>query len=111
MKNLTINKSLFTVFFIFLIGYVRSQESEKYSHNSLAEKIYLELDNEVYTNNKTIWFKAIVTNATTHETNLSSGVLYVELIDSNKYIVDTKIIKLKGGIGSCLLYTSDAADE
>jgi uncharacterized membrane protein len=37
---------------------VCAQTTKKYSHNSLAEKIYLQLDSEIYTNNKTIWFKS-----------------------------------------------------
>jgi hypothetical protein len=40
---------------------------------SFAEKIYLQLDSKVYTTDKTIWFKSIVTNAIDHTpTTLSS---------------------------------------
>ena len=77
-----------------------AQQSNKYSHNTFAEKIYLQTDNEVYTNNKAIWFKAIVLGALTHFSDFSSGVLYVELIDSEKEVRDSKIVKLKEGIGT-----------
>ncbi|WP_298761392.1 hypothetical protein [uncultured Psychroserpens sp.] len=69
-------------------------------HNSLAEKVYLQLDNTVYTTDKTIWFKAILINAGTHQTAYSSGILYVDLIDSKQHIVNSKLIKIKDGIGN-----------
>lgn len=77
-----------------------AQTTKKYSHNSLAEKIYLQLDNEVYTNNKTIWFKAIIANAVSHETTFSSGVLYVDLISFENDIIESKLIKINNGIGN-----------
>ncbi|HEY1008472.1 MAG: hypothetical protein ACO1NS_15885 [Daejeonella sp.] len=63
------------------------------------EKIYLQLDNKVYTNDQTVWFKAIVTRSTDHTSSLISGVLHVDLIDQNQQIVDKKLIRLTGGIG------------
>ncbi|MCD2258595.1 hypothetical protein [Psychroserpens luteolus] len=69
-------------------------------HNSLAEKVYLQLDNTVYTTDKTIWFKAILINAGTHQTAYSSGILYVDLIDSKQHIVNSKLIKINDGIGN-----------
>ena len=77
-----------------------AQTSESYRHNSLAEKVYLQLDNSVYTTDKTVWFKAILINAGTHQTVYSSGVLYVDLIDSKQRIVNSKLIKIKDGIGN-----------
>lgn len=76
-----------------------SQNIKTYTHNSLAEKVYLQLDNEVYTTDKTIWFKAIIINAATHHTAYSSGVLYVDLIDQEQNIVNSKLIKIRDGIG------------
>ena len=76
-----------------------SQERENYDHYALAEKIYLQLDSEVYTTDKTIWFKAVLANAASHNLNITSGVLYVELISFEEKIVQSKIIKIKDGIG------------
>lgn len=69
------------------------------SHASFAEKIYLQLDSRIYTTDQTIWFKAIVAGAVDHVRNNSSGVLYVELINPEKQIVEKKIVKLTKGIG------------
>lgn len=66
---------------------------------NLSEKIYLQLDSKVYTTDKTIWFKAIVTNTATHIPTVLSNVLYVEMIDPNERILQKKILKLKDGIG------------
>ncbi len=69
------------------------------AHASLAEKIYLQLDGTVYTTDKTIWFKAIVTDATDHTPTTLSGVLNVELIGPDEKIVEKKLIKIDNGIG------------
>ncbi|MEM9681303.1 MAG: hypothetical protein AAF901_13350, partial [Bacteroidota bacterium] len=86
-------------FTLLLCNVISAQESKKFAHNALAEKIYLQLDNEVYTTNKTIWFKAVVLNAATHDPKLSSGTLYVEIVSSNKEVLDSKLIKITNGIG------------
>jgi len=69
------------------------------SYASLAEKIYLQLDSKVYTTDKTIWFKAIVTNAIDHAPTKLSAVLHVDLIDPNEQIVEQKLIRIENGIG------------
>lgn len=71
----------------------------RYSSSSLAEKIYLQLDNEVYTNDQTIWFRAIVTNAQDHTLTQLSGVLYAELVSPDERVLERKLIKLDKGIG------------
>nr|WP_321234496.1 hypothetical protein [uncultured Psychroserpens sp.] len=88
-----------------------AQKANEYSYNSFAEKIYLQFDNEVYTTNKTIWFKAIVSNAVLHSPEFSSGVLYVDLINSKKEIVQSKIIKIEKGIGSSFFDLDRSYDE
>jgi len=57
-----------------------AQQNEVVSNAAVAEKIYLQLDSKIYTTDKTIWFKAIVTNAAAHIPTKLSGVLYVDLI-------------------------------
>ena len=84
---------------VILIIPVLSQSSSSYSLSTFAEKIYLQLDGKVYTTDKIIWFKAVVTNAYNHEPTTLSGVLYVELIGPNELIVEKKILKIENGIG------------
>ncbi|MBK5270430.1 MAG: hypothetical protein JJE22_05380 [Bacteroidia bacterium] len=69
------------------------------SYAAYAEKIYLQLDNKVYTTDQTIWFKAIVANAGDHTPGKLSGLLYAELIDPNENIIEKKLIKIEKGIG------------
>lgn len=62
-----------------------------------TEKIYLHLDKTYYTVGEDIWFKAYLVDGITNRPSALSEVLYVELIDSEKSIVETKTIKtIKG---------------
>ncbi len=72
----------------------------KLSQSSLAEKIYLQIDNAIYQTGETIWFKAIVSKSYDNSLSDISEILHVELIDFNETIIDKKLLKLKGGIGS-----------
>ncbi|WP_132705505.1 hypothetical protein [Winogradskyella wandonensis] len=91
---------LLSVVDLFFSTILFSQNSKINSHNSYAEKIYLQLDSEIYTTDKTIWFKAIIANASLHNLEMTSGVLYVDLINSDKEIIESKLIKTTDGIGS-----------
>lgn len=86
-----------TTFLLFQFGWC--QQNQKLLYASLSEKIYLQLDGNVYTNNQTVWFKAIVTNATDHKPTSLSGVLYVELISPDEKITRKKLVKIENGIG------------
>ncbi|GAB5525393.1 MAG: TonB-dependent receptor plug domain-containing protein [Roseivirga sp.] len=83
-----------------VLGLQANAQSRVVSKGALAEKIYLQTDGELYTNDQTIWYKAIVVNAANHRPSRLSGVLYVELIGANALISDRKIIKLQDGIGT-----------
>ncbi|MGY5353693.1 hypothetical protein [Wenyingzhuangia sp. IMCC45467] len=67
------------------------------SKNAYAEKIYLQPVSTVFTTDKTIWFKAIVTDLEHLPTKLS-GVLHVDLIDFDENIIDSKLLKIENGI-------------
>lgn len=67
---------------------------------SLAEKIYLQINNTIYQTGETIWFKAIVSRSFDNSLSDLSEVLYVELIDFNETIIERKVLKLKEGIVS-----------
>ncbi|MBC7892869.1 MAG: TonB-dependent receptor plug domain-containing protein [Sphingobacteriaceae bacterium] len=47
------------------------------------EKVFLHLDRPYYSAGETIWYKAYLLDANTHEADSVSGVLYVELIDAS----------------------------
>jgi hypothetical protein len=87
------------VFSVILCTVCHSQTNNFSSRAALAEKIYLQLDNKVYTTDQTVWFKAIVSSAAYHMPSSVSGVLYVELIDPNETVVERKLVKLTHGIG------------
>lgn len=99
MKKSTLNLIiLFSFFFINI--YVAAQGKSllnKTSKIAYAEKIYVQLNSTIFTSDKTIWLKAIVTNVNQIPTTLSN-VLYVELIDFDERIVASKILKLEKGI-------------
>lgn len=78
----------------------RSQSQNSYSFGCEPEKIYLQLDGKIYTTDKTIWFKSIVTRAGDLSLTKLSGVLYVELIGPDEKIIEKKLIKLENGIGN-----------
>ncbi|MFC3199428.1 hypothetical protein ACFOET_17535 [Parapedobacter deserti] len=79
---------------------VRAQSEHVVAHAAWAEKIYLQLDADVYTTDQTIWFKAVVVESATHRPSALSGVLHVELIRPDEQVAERKRIKLTDGIGS-----------
>jgi len=65
-----------------------------------AEKIYLQLNSTVFTTDKIIWFKAIVTEGIYNTPTKTSAILHVELIDFDKQIINHKLLKLEKGIAN-----------
>ncbi len=55
----------------------------RYQAAFLPEKVFLHLDRPYYSAGETIWYKAYLLDASTHEADSVSGVLYVELIDAS----------------------------
>lgn len=92
-------KSVSCFIIILFITSSFAQKEKDYKHESLAEKIYIQTDSDVYTTDKTVWFKVIIANAATHNLKISSGLLYVDLINSKKEIIESKILKIVNGSG------------
>ena len=96
------NKSVFFLFTFFLLLFNQQISAQKRdvssigSRNAYAEKIYLQLSGSVFTTKNTIWYKAIVTDLAHLPTKLSA-ILYVELIDFDKKIIDKKKLKIENG--------------
>lgn len=93
-------KILVTLFFWAYALPVHAQFDQFIAQAAFAEKIYLQLDAEVYTTDDTLWFKAVVVEAASHRPSTLSGVLHVELIGPDEQVADRKRIKLTEGIGS-----------
>jgi hypothetical protein len=99
LRKLSLVSCFAVLLFISLTNPSLSQNGKINTQASLAEKVYLQLDSKVYTTDQTIWFKAIIASAIDHVPNTLTGVLYVELIEQNKSIVDKKLINIENGIG------------
>lgn len=75
----------------------------KYEKEVLHEKIFVHTDQSFYITGQTIWFKAYVTDGINHRPVDLSKVAYMELIDKNQAVLQTKIA-LKNGSGSGSLF-------
>lgn len=94
---------------VFLISatFFYAQDHTISIYNIPAEKVYLQLDRTGYTTDQTIWFKAIVSDASTHRPSVLSGVLYVELIAPDEKIVERKLLKMVSGSGNSFFELHD----
>jgi len=64
------------------------------------EKVYVHLDNTSYCLGDTIWFAAYLRQTTDDKPSRASGVLYVELLDNDGYLVERKVTEMAGGSGN-----------
>ncbi len=64
------------------------------------EKVYLHFDNTGYFLGETIWFKAYITLASTHVQTPLSKVLYVELLNEEGYILESRKCLIENGQAS-----------
>ena len=64
------------------------------------EKVYVHMDNTCYFQGDTIWFTAYTRQTNTDTPSDVSGVLYVELLNNDGYLVERKLIEMKEGRGS-----------
>ncbi|WP_308991841.1 hypothetical protein QLS71_006495 [Mariniflexile litorale] len=109
MKNKFLGLT-FYILFLFANNRVQCQEQDlnlTTSKEFYAEKIYLQLSSTVFTTDKTIWFKAIVTDLNHTPTKLS-GILHVELIDFDERVIDQKLLKLEKGIADSFFQLNEA---
>lgn len=61
------------------------------------EKVYLHLDNTGYFRDETLWFKAYVLNAATNRWTDMSRVLYVELLNPQGDVMETRKLNIVDG--------------
>ena len=64
------------------------------------EKVYVHMDNTCYFQGDTIWFAAYTRQTTDDLPSRVSGVLYVELLNNDGYLVERKMIEMREGRGS-----------
>ena len=64
------------------------------------EKVYIHMDNTCYFQGDTIWFAAYTRKTSTDTPSDVSGVLYVELLNQDGYLVERKLIEMKEGRGN-----------
>ena len=75
---------------------------------STGEKVYLHLDRPYYAAGETIWLKSYLINAATHEPAETSGLIYVDLVNSDGEVFATRRINSRNGQGAGQLeLTSD----
>ena len=75
-----------------------SQHFVAFSKNYPQEKVYLHFDNTSYYLGESIWFKAYAVRADRNSLSNLSKILYVELLNSEGYVVETKKLKLEKGV-------------
>ena len=74
-----------------------SQHFIAFSKAYPQEKVYLHFDNTAYYLGESIWFKAYAVRADRNSLGSISKVLYVEMLNSEGYVLETKKLKLENG--------------
>ena len=77
-----------------------SKQLDKYSQNTLQEKIYAQTDKNTYLAGELIWFKLYNVDADFHELLEVSKVAYVEVLNKEHAPVAQAKISLNHGIGN-----------
>jgi hypothetical protein len=77
-----------------------NQQFDKYSQNTLQEKIYAHTDKNIYLAGELLWFKLYNVDADFHELMDVSKVAYVEVLNKDHTPVVQAKIALNQGIGS-----------
>jgi hypothetical protein len=70
-----------------------------FAKNYPHEKLFVHLDNTLYYLGDTIWFKAYCRETFRDTPSQMSGVLYVELLNDDGYLMERKLVELKDGEG------------
>lgn len=63
------------------------------------EKVFVHMDNTCYQLGDTIWFSAYTRRTDTSRPSDVSGVLYVELYNQEGYMMERKLVEMRGGHG------------
>ena len=77
----------------------QAEELKSFNQKYPQEKVFLHMDNTCYFLGDTIWFKAYTRQTDTGAPSGKSGVLYVELLNHDGYLMERKLIEMKQGEG------------
>jgi hypothetical protein len=69
-----------------------------YSGNHQQEKIYVHMDKPFYAAGDNIWFKTYVMEGALHHLDSQSRVVYVELMNSSRAVIQRKVLPIIDGI-------------
>lgn len=81
---------------------------ESFHAKRVQEKIYLHFDKPYYSLGEDVWFKAYLTNGQIHTNQVLSSTAYVELINPDGSILETKTIKVAPGRGAGHFFIPDS---
>ena len=76
-----------------------SENSVTYDSLPVVEKVCLHIDRDYYFPGDDIWFKAYLIEASDRQLSGFSSNLHVELISPASEIIDSRIVKMDGGLG------------
>ena len=77
----------------------QAEELKSFNQKYPQEKVFLHMDNTCYFLGDTIWFKAYTRQTDTGAPSGKSGVLYVELLNHDGYLMERKLIEMNQGEG------------
>jgi hypothetical protein len=106
MENIYKTLSFLLILFFSLSGYSQvdfgsvNQQFDKYSQNTLQEKIYAHTDKNTYLTGELLWFKLYNVDADFHELLDVSKVAYVEILNKDHAPVVQAKIALNKGTGN-----------
>lgn len=84
---------------------------EQLEYNFPQQKVFLHTDKEAYLAGESIWLKAYLVNATTHQPDTLSTNLYVELINTRNEIVTILLMRLRNGMAHGDIALPDSLSE
>lgn len=97
IKKITLALTVCFLLSFTLTNNFRDLVIEKLSNytTNYPEKIYVHTDKPYYTLGEDLWFSTYLVNGITHKESWQSNVVYVELIDANDSLVDTRQLLVK----------------
>ena len=77
-----------------------AERLERFGRAIPQEKVFVHMDNTCYFLGDTIWFSAYTRQTNTGRPSQVSGVLYVELLNNDGFLVERKLIEMREGHGN-----------
>ncbi|MEO7988114.1 MAG: TonB-dependent receptor plug domain-containing protein [Chryseolinea sp.] len=87
------------------------QKMQRFHAERAQEKLYLHFDKPFYAAGETMWYKAYLVEASRHIQDSQSRVVYVELIDNKKNLVQRQVLFVADGVTFGDLQLSDTLSQ